>query len=127
MALATVFYAWQAQLPGKCNRSLIEEALERALRDLAQDKEGPIEFALDQDARGVLGSPEISAAILQKIDNRSIFVADITPVGSLINGKQTPNPNVLFELSYAWHKLGESRIILVLNELKGDRFAYAQA
>jgi hypothetical protein len=120
MATKTVFYAWQAQLLGKCNRSLIEEALERALRDLAQDKEDSIEFALDQDARGALGSPEISATILQKIENCSIFVADITPVGSLINGKKTPNPNVLFELGYAWHKLGESRIILVLNEAFGS-------
>jgi hypothetical protein len=120
MATKTVFYAWQAQLLGKCNRSLIEEALERALQDLAQDKEGSIEFAMDQDARGVLGSPEISATILQKIETCSIFVADITPVGSLINGKKTPNPNVLFELGYAWHKLGESRIILVLNEAFGS-------
>jgi hypothetical protein len=120
MTTPTVFYAWQAQHPGSCNRSLIEEALERALRDLAQDNEGPIEFGLDQDARGVQGSPEINATILQKIENCSIFVADITPVGSLINGKPTPNPNVLFELGYAWHKLGESRIILVLNQAFGS-------
>jgi Predicted nucleotide-binding protein containing TIR-like domain len=120
MAPQTVFYAWQAQLPGTCNRSLIEEALERALRDLAHDQGGPIAFALDQDARGVQGSPEISATILQKIENCSIFVADITPVGSLINGKPTPNPNVLFELGYAWHKLGESHVILVLNQAFGS-------
>jgi hypothetical protein len=120
MATKTVFYAWQAQLPAKCNRSLIEEALERALQVLTQDKEEPIEFVLDQDARGVLGSPEISATILQKIENCSIFVADITPVGSLITGKKTLNPNVLFELGYAWHKLRESRIILVLNEVFGS-------
>jgi len=119
MTTPTVFYAWQAQHPGKCNRSLIEKALELALQGLAQDKEEPIEFALDQDARGVLGSPEISATILQKIENSSIFVADITPVGLLINDKKTPNPNVLFELGFAWHKLGESRIILVLNEAFG--------
>jgi hypothetical protein len=120
MTPQTVFYAWQAQHPGNCNRSLIEKALERALQDLAQNKAGPIEFELDQDARGALGSPEISATILQKIENCSIFVADITPIGSLINGKRTPNPNVLFELGYAWHKLGESRIILVLNEAFGS-------
>jgi hypothetical protein len=64
----------------------------------------------------MVGSPEISATILQKIENCSIFVADITPVGSLIIEKKTPNPNVLFELGYAWRKLGESRVILVLNE-----------
>jgi hypothetical protein len=119
MATKTVFYAWQAQLPSKCNRSLIEAALERALRDLAQDKEEPIAFALDQDARDVLGSPEISVTILQKIEYCSIFVADVTPAGKLTTGQKTPNPNVLFELGYAWHKLRESRIILVLNQAFG--------
>src|SRR5262245_19478972 len=105
MATKTVFYAWQAQLPGACNRSLIKEALDRALEELAQDKKEPVEFALDQDAWGMPGSPDISATILQKIENCSIFVADITPVGTLRNGKKTPNPNVLFELGYAWRKL----------------------
>ena len=120
MATNTVFYAWQAQRPGKCNRNLIEDALERAFKELAQDKEEPVEFALDQDAQGISGAPEISTTILQKIDDCSIFVADVTPVGSLINGKATSNPNVLFELGYAWHKLGESRVILVLNEAFGS-------
>jgi hypothetical protein len=119
MTIRTVFYAWQAQRPGRCNRNLIEEALERALRELAQDQEEPVEFALDQDARGVSSAAEISVTILRRIDDCSIFVADVTPVGSLINGKATPNPNVLFELGYAWHKLGESRVILVLNQAFG--------
>ena len=117
--MKTIFYAWQAQRPSKCNRSLIEDALERALRELAQDQEEPVEFALDQDAQGVTGALDISTTILRKIETCTIFVADITPVGSLINGKATPNPNVLFELGYAWHKLGESHIILVLNEAFG--------
>ena len=66
------------------------------------------------------GAPEISTTILRKIEDCSIFVADVTPVGSLIDGRATPNPNVLFELGYAWHRLGESRVILVLNEAFGS-------
>jgi hypothetical protein len=119
MAPRTVFYAWQAQRPGKCNRNLIQDALEHALGELAQNKEEPIEFVLDQDARDVPGAPDISTTILRKIEDCSIFVADVTPVGKLINDKLTPNPNVLFELGYAWYKLGESRIILVLNQAFG--------
>jgi hypothetical protein len=119
MATKTIFYAWQAQRPPKCNRNLIEDALERALKEVAQDQEEPVEFELDQDAQGVTGALDISTTILLKINNCSVFVADITPVGSLINGKATPNPNVLFELGYAWHELGESHIILVLNEAFG--------
>jgi len=74
---------------------------------------------LDQDARGALGSPEISSTILQKIEKCSAFVADVTPVGTLVNARPTPNPNVLFELGYAWRTIGENRIILVLNEAFG--------
>lgn len=120
MTMKTVFYAWQSQRPNKCNRSLIEEALKRALKELSQDEKDPVEFEIEQDARGVLGSPEISSTILQKIDNCSAFIADVTPVGSLIDGKSTPNPNVLFELGFAWHKMGENRIILVLNDSYGS-------
>jgi hypothetical protein len=119
MAPRTVFYAWQAQRPGKCNRNLIQDALEHALRELAQNEEDSVEFVLDQDARDVPGAPDISTTILRKIEDCSIFVADVTPVGHLTNGKLTPNPNVLFELGYAWRKLGESRIILVLNQAFG--------
>ena len=119
MTAKTVFYSWQAQRPNKCNRTLIEDALERALRELAARADAPIEFRLDQDARGAPGACEISAAILEKIDRCSIFVADITPVGSLINERPTPNPNVLFELGYAWKALGENCVILVLNEAFG--------
>ena len=115
----TIFYAWQAQRPDKCNRYLIEEALERTFRELADDDQTPVQFTLDQDARGALGSPEISTTILRKIENCNIFVADVTPVGTLINGRPTPNPNVLFELGSAWHTIGENRIILVLNDAFG--------
>jgi hypothetical protein len=108
MANKTIFYAWQAQRPGKYNRYLIEEALERALKELEQDNEEPVEFTLDQDARGVFGSPEISTTILAKIDDCAVFAADVTPVGTLINGKPTPNPNVLFELGYAWRTMKSS-------------------
>ena len=94
----TVFYAWQDQLPRKGNRNLIEDALERSIRDLATDETGAIEATLEQDARGAVGAVEISATLLNKINNASCFVADVTPVGRLRDGRPTPNPNVLFEL-----------------------------
>lgn len=118
--MKTVFYAWQSQLQNKSNRTLIEEALSQALKKLSQEKRDPVEFEIDQDTRGALGSQEISSTILQKINNCSVFVADITPVGTLKDGKLTPNPNVLFELGFAWHRLGENRVILVLNDAYGS-------
>jgi hypothetical protein len=113
----SLFYSWQSQLPGKYNRYFIEDALERVQKALANDPS--THFTIEQDARGVVGAPEISAAILTKIAKCNIFVADVTPVGTLLDGKRSPNPNVMFELGYAWRDLGESRVILVLNQAYG--------
>ncbi len=115
MSMKAVFYSWQAQRPEDGNRYLIRDALTEALKLLAADPERPIRFTLEEDARGATGAAEISAVLLEKVETCSIFVADITPVGTLINEKITPNPNVLFELGYAWRGLGPERIVLVLN------------
>jgi hypothetical protein len=113
----TIFYAWQAQRPPRANRSLIQSALERAIEAL-QNEEPDLE--LEQDARGTVGASEISATILGKIEACSVFVADVTPVGVLANDRPTPNPNVMFELGFAWRELTEARVILVLNERFGS-------
>ena len=120
MGNATIFYSWQNQRPPKANRFLIRDALEAALQQLAQDESRPLAFALEQDARGAAGAAEISAVLLQKIADCAIFIADITPVGTLISSKSTLNPNVLFELGYAWRGLGPGRILLVLNGEFGE-------
>lgn len=58
--MATIFYSWQSDLPNRCNRSFIEEALELALKGLRQDPR--IVFAsrdalwVDKDTKGVAGS-----------------------------------------------------------------------
>lgn len=119
MSAKTVFYSWQAQQAQNDNRYLIRDALEIAIKHLAADPKRPIVLLLEEDARGATGAAEISAVLLEKVAGCSIFVADITPVGTLINEKATPNPNVLFELGYAWRGLGPDRIVLVLNTHHG--------
>jgi hypothetical protein len=112
-----VFYSWQAQHPGKANRYLIEEALERALKAAAAA--GEVEAELEQDARGTIGAQEISSTILEKIKDCDAFIADVTPVGKLITDRPTPNPNVMFELGFAWRQLPATRVVLVLNTAFG--------
>ena len=96
----TVFYSWQSDLSE--TRNVIRAALDRAVRDLNRDVALEEALRVDQDTDGVAGWPEITSAILEKIERCEVFVADITP----INGPQsrfrlTPNPNILFELGYA--------------------------
>jgi hypothetical protein len=41
--------------------------------------------------------PPIFDTILKKIDGAGIFLADVTFVGTRLDGSPTPNPNVLIE------------------------------
>jgi hypothetical protein len=57
--------------------------------------------------------------ILEKIERADIFVCDVSITNNNVEGKKTPNPNVLVELGYAMGRLGLSRIIMVMNTAYG--------
>lgn len=111
----TVFYSWQSDLPNATNRSFIETALEKAASAIAADDSIEVEPVIDRDTQGVPGSPDISATIFKKIDEADVYVADVSIIGQLTNGRPMPNPNVLIELGYAIKALEYSRVILVFN------------
>lgn len=117
----TVFYSWQSDIRAAANRSLIEAALESAIEDI-QDPQGKpiINPAIDRDTAGVPGSPDISSTILEKIDNSSVLLADITLVDDGSLGRRFPNPNVLIEVGYAIKSLGFTRILLIQNTFNGS-------
>lgn len=116
----TVFYSWQSDHPNKINRGFIGDALDRAIKRLQRDEsiveaERP-DLQRDNDTQGVAGSPDIAATILRKIDECAIFVADVTTIGLTgSRSRATANPNVLFELGYAWRTLGDAKVLLVSN------------
>ena len=114
----TIFYSWQSDLPNNSNRSFIETALERAVKGILTDSQMEIAPVLDRDTKGIPGSPEIASTIFQKISNSHIFVGDITIINHRAK-KPTPNPNVLIELGYALHVLGDAKIILIQNTAFG--------
>jgi hypothetical protein len=132
-----VFWAWQADLPGKISRHFVRGALEEAVARLRQPKdiEEPPEEArrndlhLDHDTKGLSGSPEIAHEIFRKIDASAVFVADMTPVGKGPNRKDKDgnevvpkplmNPNVAIELGYALRTRGSERLLMILNEAYG--------
>lgn len=122
-----VFYSWQNDLPKKCTRTFIREALDEAVRSV--DAEGQVEDSprVDSGMEGVAGSPEVASVMFEKIDRCALFVADTTLVGTIAPAtpegetKRVPNPNVSVEMGYAAARIGWDRVICVMNEHYGLR------
>ncbi len=118
---STIFYSWQSDLPNNVNRGFIEDALEKAIKQLNRDfvvdespRDGDLE--LDQDTQGVPGSPPIVQVIFDKITRAAVFVPDVTFVGTTRDGERLlSNPNVLIEYGWALRELGHSKIVSVMN------------
>ena len=118
----TVFYSWQDDVAA-C-RNFIENSLKKAIQQTVGDanleeaiREG---LAFDKDRMGIPGSPPIFETILKKISEASIFVPDLTFVGTRADGRPTPNPNVLIEYGWALRSLGYNQIVPVMNTVYGD-------
>jgi hypothetical protein len=114
-----VFYSWQSDSLNATNRAFIQDALEKAAAKIASDNSIAVEPVVDRDTKGVAGAPDIAATIFAKISAADIFVADISIIGVLPNGRATPNPNVMIELGFALKSLGYERVVLVFNEASG--------
>jgi hypothetical protein len=128
-----VFWAWQADTPGKIGRHFVREALEEAIERLKQPKdiEEPPEESrrsdlhLDHDTKGLKGAPEVAHEIFKKIEASTVVVADVTPIGTAPAEEGQPpkplmNANVAIELGYAFGKLGTDCFLPVLNLAYGD-------
>lgn len=84
--------------------------IDEALRDLE----------VDSDTQGVAGQPPIVETILKKIDASAVFVADMTFVGKRLDGRPTPNPNVLIEYGWALKGGTHERVICLMNTAYGE-------
>jgi len=114
-----IFYSWQSDLPNRTNRSFIETALKKAVKNIRDDDSISIEPVIDRDTAGVPGSPNIAETILKKIDECHIFVGDVSIINKGSTKRKTPNPNVMIEFGYALKKLSFARIVMVLNNAFG--------
>ena len=118
----TVFFSWQADTETKVGRNFIERALERAAVRIGGDanvEEAVRDLSVDRDTKDVPGSPPIVDTIFRKIDDAAVFVPDLTFVGDRLDGRRTPNPNVLIEYGWALKSLGHGRIVPVMNTAFG--------
>lgn len=120
--MPTIFFSWQADTSTREGRSLIERALERAASRIGRDanvEEVVRELEVDRDTKGAPGSPPIVETIFRKIDKAAIFVPDLTFVANRLDGRPSPNPNVLVEYGWALKSLGHSRILPIMNSAFG--------
>tara|TARA_B100000965_G_scaffold215949_2_gene180602 strand:- start:8538 stop:9839 length:1302 start_codon:yes stop_codon:yes gene_type:complete len=124
-----VFYSWQADTPTREGRNFIERALERAIARISGDVE--LEEAIreglevDRDTKGVPGSPPIVDTIFRKIDEAAVFIPDVTFVGKRLDGRPTPNPNVMIEYGWALKRHGHAHMVPVMNIAHGEPKAEA--
>jgi hypothetical protein len=132
-----VFWSWQSDTPGKIGRHFVRDALNAAIERLKQtpeieeptSREARSAMHLDQDRKGISGSPDLARVILEKIEQAAVFVADVTSVGitttttqkNETEPKKIINPNVAIELGYALHALGDRALLMVMNEHYGSR------
>ena len=125
-----VFYSWQLDLPAVSHKNFIRNCLQDAIGKLNEhaefsEAERQSEYIsekieLDHDTQGILGTPDIAATILRKIDKCDVFVADVSFTGTgLHNDKVYPNSNVLFELGYVMGKFSDEKTILVMDSATG--------
>ncbi len=119
MKKRTIFYSWQSDLPEEGNREFIQKALDGAVQEIDDKGELKIEPVVERDTKGVPGSPDIANTILSRIDNCSVFVADVSIVNPDARSRKTPNPNVMIELGYALKALGDTKILMVQNGAYG--------
>lgn len=116
-----IFYSWQTDSDPNFNRSFIEDCLKRAISKL--NREDLSNLIIDRDTKNVAGMPDIGHTILEKIANSVVVVADLTLINPATvrrsNERPVSNPNVLFELGYAFGKLGPQTIVGVFNTASG--------
>ncbi|SEG72005.1 hypothetical protein SAMN04488144_15511 [Methylobacterium sp. 190mf] len=116
-----IFWSWQSDIAQRICREFVRSALTTTLpRLMAElDLEESERPELDHDTLGEPGLVDIAATIFRKIEEASVFVADVTSIATTGQGKKVANPNVLIELGYALKALGPERIVLVANERYG--------
>lgn len=117
----TVFYCWQSDTPSEHCRHLVREALDKAADAVTKDEEVPFRLLIQADTEGEPGLCNIPATILKRLRESDAVVSDLTFVASTEGpkSKYCSNPNVLFELGYAFAHLGPERLICVMNEVHG--------
>ena len=116
----TLFFSWQSDTPG--NHRIIKNALIKACDTIRN--EGTYDIAYDESTWNESGSPVIEKTVNDKAKSCDIFVADVTPVGT-IGKKDLPNPNVMFELGISkGHHIDNVILMLYTGDVKAEKMPF---
>lgn len=122
-----LFYSWQSDLPGAHNRSVIEHAIEAALKqinaDAALESAPRDELALDKDTKGRCRLTRDHRNHCRQDQRLRGFIGDLSFVARSLPeleaaGKPTrffPNPNVVIEYTHALDFHSDKHVIAVVN------------
>lgn len=108
--MKNIFFSWQSDLDSKTHRNFIEKCIKKSIKTINKNEDLHIYVEYDRDTLGLLGTPDISSSIFEKISKCALFVADISNITSN-SQRSIPNPNVLIELGFAINVLGWDKII----------------
>lgn len=121
MKLKQIFYSWMDDGDPRLNRHFIDGCLKAAIKKL--NRAELTDYEVVRDTGGLAGMVDINQVILQRIQESAVFVADVTLINPSSvrrpDERPTPNPNVMFELGYAYSAKGEDSIIAVFNTASG--------
>lgn len=86
--------------------------------------EGTYDITYDESTWNESGSPVIEKTVNDKAKACDIFVADVTPVGT-IGKKDLPNPNVMFELGISkGHHIDDVILMLYTGDIKAEKMPF---
>ena len=117
----TVFFSWQSDTPRRHGRDLVRESLDRAADAISADSTIPFRILVQSDTENEPGLCNIPETILRRLRESDAVVSDLSFIASTKadEPKYCSNPNVLFELGYAFAEIGPERLICVMNEVHG--------
>ncbi len=117
-----VFYSWQSDTPPNHGRKLIRDALELAKATINADTSALYRVFVQSDTENEPGLCNIPATLLKRLRESDAIVSDLTFIAKTeaSEPKHCSNPNVLFELGYAFASVGPERMICVMNEAHGN-------
>ena len=115
-----IFYSWQNQ--NKETRKFIDNQLKKTKSYMKNEYNIKINI-IDSPTKEEAGSPDICEKILEQIMTCDVFIGDLTPIIKQDDSnKLISNPNVMYETGIAISTIGESRIILLMeNDNKNNK------
>lgn len=117
----TIFYSWQSDTSSEHGRNLVREAFDIAADTIGKEPGASFRLQVLSDTENESGLCNIPQTVLRRLRESDAIVSDLTFVAR--TGTERPkfcsNPNVLFELGYAYGQIGPERLVCVMNVAHG--------